>query len=104
MIGCVPSDPVHDVEIVDVLLDDVIAGEPGEVVPVADLPLDVAPPRLAVDDPDFAAVPVGFGVRDVADCAVVDALDRFAIVGRVAALGAGDDAETFFFGQLAGLR
>src|SRR5262249_56446146 len=36
-----PQHPVHDVEIMHVLLDDVVAGEPGEVVPVADLPLQV---------------------------------------------------------------
>ena len=29
--GCVPQRPVDDVEVVDVLLDDVVAGEPGEV-------------------------------------------------------------------------
>ena len=90
------EDPIHDVEVVDVLLDDVVAGEPGEVVPVADLPLDVAPAGLAVDDPDLAAVPVGLGVDDVADRAVVDALDGFDVVGRVAALGAGGDAEASF--------
>ena len=33
------GDPVADVEVVDVLLDDVVAAEPGEVVPVADLVL-----------------------------------------------------------------
>ena len=58
------------------LLDDVIAAEPGEVVPVADLPLHVAPGRLAVDDPDLAAVPVCLGVEDVADRPVLDPLDR----------------------------
>ena len=40
--------PVDDVDVVDVLLDDVVAAEPGEVVPVAHLPLDVGPLRLAV--------------------------------------------------------
>ena len=93
--GVRADDPVHDVEVVDVLLDDVIAGEPGEVVPVADLPLGVAPAGLAVDDPDLAAVPVALGVDDVADGAVVDAADGFAVVGRVAALRAGGDAELF---------
>jgi hypothetical protein len=65
---------------VDVLLDIVIAGEPGEVVPVADLPLGVGPLGLAVDDPDLAAVPVALGVDDIADGAVVDAADGFAVV------------------------
>ena len=37
----VPVDrPVDDVDVVDVLLDDVVARQPGEVQPVADLPLE----------------------------------------------------------------
>ena len=35
--GIAALEPVDDVEVVDVLLDDVIAAEPGEVVPVAHL-------------------------------------------------------------------
>src|SRR5262245_47252050 len=83
------EDPIHDVEVVDVLLDNVVAAEPREVVPVFELPFDVAPAGLAVDDPDLAAVPIALGVSDVADGAVVNAADRFDIVGRVAALGTG---------------
>ena len=98
------DDPIHDVEIVDVLLDDVVAGEPGEVVPVSELPLHVAPAGLAIDDPDLAAVPVALGVDDVADGAVVQAADGFAIVGRMAALRAGGDAELFLGGELAGFH
>ena len=91
--GMRAEDPVHDVQVVDVLLDDVVAGEPGEVVPVAELPLHVAPARLAVDDPDLPAVPVALGVEDLADRAVVDALDRLAVARVVPALRAGGDAE-----------
>ena len=49
--------PVRDVDVVDVLLDDVIAGEPGEVEPVADLPLRVGPLGLARARPEAALVP-----------------------------------------------
>ena len=38
--------PVDHVEVVDVLLDDVVAGEPGEVVPVAELLLHVGSSSL----------------------------------------------------------
>ena len=38
--------PVDHVDVVDVLLDDVVAAEPGEVVPVAHLVLQVGPSRL----------------------------------------------------------
>ena len=43
--------PAGDVEVVDVLLDDVVAAEPEEVVPVADLVLGVAPARLRACEP-----------------------------------------------------
>jgi hypothetical protein len=42
---------------VDVLLDDVVARQPGEVQPVADLPLDVGPGRLPGLDPQVALQP-----------------------------------------------
>src|ERR1035437_6136232 len=45
-------DPVTDVDVVDVLLDDVIAGKPGEIIPVADLVMHL---RLARQP--FNAVP-----------------------------------------------
>ena len=53
--------PAGDVEVVDVLLDDVVAAEPDEVVPVAELVLGVAPARLALVGPDGPLVPVDAG-------------------------------------------
>ena len=41
------GDPVAHVDVVDVLLDDVVAREPGEVVPVADLVLEFGLAGLA---------------------------------------------------------
>src|SRR5690349_9652271 len=35
--------PVDDVDVMDMLFDDVIAGEPGEIEPVAQLPFHVGP-------------------------------------------------------------
>ena len=43
--------PAGHVEVVHVLLDDVVAAEPDEVVPVAKLVLGVAPARLALVAP-----------------------------------------------------
>ena len=45
--GMHPDDPVSDVQIVDVLLDDVVAAEPVEVIPVADLVLHFGFARFA---------------------------------------------------------
>ena len=59
--------PVGDVEVVDVLLDDVIAGEPGEVQPVANLPLAVAPARFLDVAPEGALVPEHLAAHDLAN-------------------------------------
>ena len=55
------------------LLDVVVAGEPGEVEPVAHLPLHVGPALLAGAVPERAGVVVALQGDDVADGAVVDA-------------------------------
>ena len=57
--GVIALDPVADVEVVDVLLDDVVAAEPDEVIPVAHLVFHFGLARLALAHPDGAAVPVG---------------------------------------------
>ena len=68
-------DPVADVDVVDVLLDDVVAAEPVEVVPVAHLVLHLGHLLLALAHPDALGVPVDAHQGDVADGAVLDALD-----------------------------
>src|SRR5207248_774632 len=50
--------PVHDVDVVDVLLKDLVAAKPGEIVPVADLPLQIGPPLLTRLEPGAELVPV----------------------------------------------
>ena len=62
---------------VNVLLSDEIAREPGKVVPVADLILQVAPARLALPHPNRATIIAGLERNDLSDRAVVDALNRF---------------------------
>src|SRR4029077_19796855 len=89
----VAEGPVHDVEIVDVLFDEVIAGKPGEGEPVADLPFDVGHGLAAFAMPEAAVVPVAAGGGDGAEGAVLDALHRFEVAGLVAALRAGDDGQ-----------
>ena len=86
-------DPVDDVKVVDVLLDDVVAANPGEVIPVAHLifhfgklapgiPFQVG----ASVKPWSLAVPVTAHRDDVADRAVMKALDAFDIAGAMMAL------------------
>ena len=90
------------VDVVDVLLDDVIAAGPDEVVPVAHLVLHfgqvrtLLAKRVAGEDPeqrDRPAVPIDPHRQDVADGAVVDPLDRFDILRLMMALQADADLE-----------
>src|SRR5262249_48864228 len=94
--------PGADVEVVDVLLDVEVAGQPGEVVPVAHLPFHVGPVLLAREHPDTAAQIVGLKATDVADGAVVDAANHLAVVRRIAQAQAGDDGQIAFAGFGAG--
>jgi len=76
---------------VDVLLDDMVAAEPDEVVPVVELVGHIGHVGLARVEPDAAAVPVDTQGCYVADGAVVNLLDRLLVAELVAALRAGDD-------------
>jgi hypothetical protein len=97
-----PDRPVHDVDVVDVLLHDVITRQPGEVEPVAALPLHVGHVGLALPDPQVALVPVALRCHDLANLPVVDALDELQVERLVAPLRAGDDREAFLCRQLRG--
>ncbi len=97
-----PHGPVDDVDVVHVLLDDVIAGEPGEVEPVAALPLHLRHVRQALLDPEVALVPIALGGDDLADLAVPDALHHLEIAPLVTPLRPGDDGQAFLSGQVGG--
>src|SRR5262249_19306060 len=92
LLGVGAGDPAHDVEVVDVLLDDVVAAEPGVAVPVVDLESDVAHAGLAVALPQDALVPVAAAGDDVADLSIGQPLDRLNVGELVAALRSGGDA------------
>src|SRR6202011_3890324 len=59
--------PIEHVEVVNVLLDDVVAANPGEVVPVAHLVNEVAPVLLPRPAPEHSLIPVAARADDVAD-------------------------------------
>src|SRR4051812_12878871 len=85
-------DPVADVKIMNMLFADVIAAEPSEEVPVADLVLELGE-AAAIEWLlcRVAAVPVAAKSDEVADFAVVDPLDSFLIRRLMAALKADAD-------------
>ena len=56
--GMIALGPIADVEIMDVLLDDVVAAYPDEVIPVAHLVFHFGLAGFAWPDPDRTAVPI----------------------------------------------
>ncbi len=84
------------------LLDDVVAGEPGEVQPVANLPLGVRPRLLTGVVPQAALIPEHLSAQDLADRAIVNSLDGRDVFGLMPALRADADAEALLLGELVG--
>jgi hypothetical protein len=81
---------------VDVLLDVVIAGEPGEVIPVANLVLHLGFIGLALEAFARVAEPVSAHRDDVADGSVLQTLDHLAVTRLVPALKADADFQILF--------
>jgi len=96
--------PVQHVDVVDVLLADLVAGEPGEVIPVVTLPFELAEAFLVAAEPDAAAVPVALAAGQLADGTVVDALHQLDAGELVTPLRAADDRQAFLFGDAGGLH
>ena len=102
--------PVGDIEIVDVLLDDVIAAKPVEHVPIADLVFHLGrrPAHRLFQvgafgfRADGATVPVDPHVQDVADGAVMQPGDGFEVIGLVPSLQADSDLEILRLRRLGG--
>ena len=96
--------PEPDVDVVDVLLDDVVAREPGEVEPVTHLPVEVGPAVLSAAVPEAALLPEDLGADDFADRAIVDRGHRIDVALLVAALRATDHAKAVLKGDVAGFH
>ena len=73
-------DPVDDVEIVDVLLIDVVAAQPVEVVPVAHLVFHFVLMMLSRPNPNPATVPVATHGDNITDSSVPNSLQCFEVV------------------------
>ena len=92
--------PIGDVQVVDVLLGDVIAAQPVEVVPIAHLELELGLPFLARVNPNATVVPVGTDQVDVAESAIVQALHGLQVARLVMTLQADADLQVLFLGFL----
>ena len=88
--------------VVDQRLRDVVAGEPAEVVPIAELVLGLRVVGLAADH--LVGRPQEHRLRGhhLADGSVVNPLDGFAVARVKAALQAREQAQFLLLGQVAG--
>ena len=93
--------PVGDVEIVNVLLDIVITGKPGEVVPIPNLVFEFALAFHARFSGAGRAVPQRTDRADFSDSSILDALDPFLVAWLVAALQTDGNLEVFRLGGFA---
>ena len=100
--GMIALDPVGHVQIMDVLLADIVAGEPAEVIPVIDLVLHLGLLGIAVAKPDAATVPVDSREQDIAVLAVMDLLDAADIARIMTPLQSDNDLQPLLIGQLIG--
>ena len=88
----------------DVLFYDVVAAQPGEVVPVAHLVVHLRLPGLTLPHPDAAAVPVDASQNDVTDHARVQPPDPFPVHALIVLLQAHDHVELLFLRDLGRLE
>ncbi len=99
--------PVEDVEIVDVLLDDVVAAGPGEPRPAPALPFHIGAAILVVPLPvaeHVPAVPVALARNNVANLPVVNPPDGLLILLAVPPLRAGDHGELLLLSEFRRLN
>ena len=77
--GLIFHRPSQFIDCVNGLLDDVVAGKPGEIEPIADLPFHVGPACLARPGPEPACIVNAVMGTDVADGAFVNFLEESAL-------------------------
>ena len=93
----VVHEPVDHVDVMNVLLEDVVATNPCEMIPVLDLVIHFRPFRLAVDEPDAGTVPITLGGHDVPDETLLDLFLGGEVVFLIAALETYDHFEVLLF-------
>src|SRR4030095_355884 len=94
--------PVDDVDVVYVLFDNVVAGQPRKIEPVAQLPFEIAPLGLAILFPETALGPITARCDDLPNLAVVHQLHRLEVADLMAPLRARSDAQPFGFPLFVG--
>jgi hypothetical protein len=82
-------DPVAEVKIVDVLLDDVITAEPVNVKPIVKMILWKCHPLFTLTIPYVACVEVSVEGHDIPEFAVMNSFDKVGVVKYMSAVETG---------------
>ncbi len=82
-----PLDPVADINVMAVLLDNVIAGKPGEIIPVANLVMHFGFARHTLDAVPRASIPI---TRNIWMSPTAPSWMRLTSQGSCAHAGAGN--------------
>ena len=85
----------------DVLLDDVVAGEPLPVHPVADVPFHVRPAFFALTIPEHTLVPIDVAAGYLADESCLNLLVGFHVAALVVTLSADHNAQALCLSLLS---
>ena len=96
------QEPDGDVDVMDMLFDDVVTGELGEVEPVTVHVVGVGVALGATTDPRHGAVPLDHAATERADGAGIDEGLVLHVRGVMATLGARHDGEALLLGFFAG--
>ena len=102
--GMTAHDPLHHIELMHMLLDNVVAGKPSVIEPVAHLILDLGLGGVGRNIPKASHVPVHATRNDPADVALGDAADAVDVASLVATLRARDDLELLRTAHRGGLE
>lgn len=97
-------DPVADVDVMDVLLDDMITAEPQVVIPVAELILHIGLVDIPGVIPNVALIPIAGHGDNLSDDAIPQLLNSLDITLLVTALCAGGNLQTLLLGFFRGLE
>ena len=100
--GFQAAHPEEDVDVVDVLLDDMVAREPFPVHPVAYVPLHVRPSCLTLTVPKHTLIPIDIAAGDVADESCLYLFVGFDVSTFVVTLCTYDNAQTLCLCLLGG--
>src|SRR5690606_3186445 len=95
--GVTTFHPVRHINVVHVLLYNVVATEPVEIIPITHLVFHFGLLRLAWAYPNPTTIPIYLTGHNITQCAILYTFYSFAVVGLIAALKPYNDVKFLAF-------